>query len=46
MAATAYPLSWPDGLPRTTTRATSAFKTALPAALANVARWRSDRLTE
>jgi hypothetical protein len=36
MSATAYPLTWPDGLPRTITRATSAFKTALPAALQNV----------
>lgn len=32
----AYPLSWPDGLPRTTTKATSQFKTGLPAALKNV----------
>jgi hypothetical protein len=34
----AYPLSWPDTLPRTQQRATSAFKTALPAALDNVRR--------
>lgn len=32
----AYPLSWPDGLPRTERRATSQFKTQLTAALNNV----------
>lgn len=32
----AYPLQWPDGLPRTTSHASSAFKTSLPAALDNV----------
>lgn len=36
MSATAYPLSWPDALPRTTIRAASQFKTALNAAIANV----------
>ena len=32
----AYPLQWPDGLPRTQHRATSHFKTALGPALENV----------
>lgn len=32
----AYPLHWPDGLPRTAIRAASQFKTALTPALANV----------
>lgn len=32
----AYPLQWPDGLPRTASAAASAFKTSLPAALDNV----------
>lgn len=32
----AHPLQWPDGLPRTTSRATSQFKTTLSAALDNV----------
>jgi hypothetical protein len=31
-----YPLSWPDGVPRTDRRVTSQFKTGLSAALANV----------
>jgi hypothetical protein len=31
-----YPLSWPDGVPRTERRVTSQFKTGLNAALANV----------
>lgn len=34
----AYPLQWPEGLPRTTSQASSAFKTSLPAALDNVAK--------
>jgi hypothetical protein len=34
----AYPLQWPDGLPRTTSHASSAFKTSLPAALENVSK--------
>lgn len=34
----AHPLHWPQGLPRTSSRAASAFKTALPAALENVRR--------
>lgn len=36
MSATAYPLTWPEGLPRTTTKATSQFRTTLTAALKNV----------
>jgi hypothetical protein len=33
----AYPLQWPDGLPRTERKAASLFKATLPAALKNVA---------
>lgn len=33
---TAYPLTWPDNVPRTRSREGSRFKTTLPAALANV----------
>jgi hypothetical protein len=33
---TAYPLSWPEGFPRTTKREAGRFKTSLPAALKNV----------
>jgi len=36
MTATAYPLTWPDGLPRTKEKAASKFQTSLPAALKNV----------
>ncbi|QTH19627.1 J domain-containing protein [Rhizorhabdus wittichii] len=36
MSATAYPLTWPDGLPRTTNKASSQFRTSLPSALKNV----------
>lgn len=36
MTVEAYPLSWPDGLPRTERKATSQFKTGLSAALKNV----------
>lgn len=36
MTAQAFPLSWPDGLPRTERKAASQFKTGLPAALKNV----------
>lgn len=36
--AAAYPLTWPEGFPRSKSRAASSFKTALPAALANVER--------
>lgn len=36
MTAQAFPLTWPDGLPRTATKATSQFKTSLQAALKNV----------
>jgi hypothetical protein len=36
MTIQAYPLSWPDGLPRTERKAASQFKTGLPAALKNV----------
>lgn len=32
----AFPLQWPDGMPRTKNRATSPFKTGLPGALKNV----------
>lgn len=32
----AYPLQWPDTMPRTARRSKSAFKTGLPAALKNV----------
>ena len=32
----AYPLHWPDTLPRTSNKTTSQFKTSLPAALKNV----------
>lgn len=32
----AYPLQWPDGLPRTERKASSQFKTSLSGALANV----------
>lgn len=32
----AFPLTWPDGLPRHAQRTSSAFRTALPAALKNV----------
>lgn len=35
-SATAHPLAWPHGIPRTTSRVGSQFKTALPAALKNV----------
>ncbi len=31
-----YPLTWPDGLPRTERKAQSQFKTGLPAAIRNV----------
>lgn len=34
--AEAYPLSWPDGFPRSKSREPGRFKTALPAALKNV----------
>lgn len=34
--ATAYPLAWPDGWPRTAGRAASPFKTGLDAAIKNV----------
>lgn len=33
---TAYPLTWPHNIPRTRNKATSKFKTSLPAALKNV----------
>lgn len=36
MSPTAYPLTWPDNIPRTKQRATSRFKTSLSAALKNV----------
>ena len=32
----AYPLQWPDGMPRTKVRVASQFKTTLPAAIDNV----------
>lgn len=32
----AFPLQWPDGLPRSASKATSQFKTGLPTALKNV----------
>lgn len=32
----AYPLTWPDSMPRTTSKVTSRFKTSLSAALKNV----------
>lgn len=38
MTPTAYPLFWPQKFPRTTMREKGAFKTSLPAALANVER--------
>lgn len=31
-----YPLHWPEGIPRTTNRQVSQFKTTLSAAMANV----------
>ena len=36
MTIPAYPVQWPEGLPRNERRATSAFKTSLSGALANV----------
>lgn len=36
MSATAYPLAWPPGFPRSTRRDTGKFKTTLEAALKNV----------
>lgn len=36
MEPTAYPLTWPDNIPRNKQRVTSKFKTALTAALKNV----------
>ncbi|QUT04013.1 DnaJ domain-containing protein [Sphingobium phenoxybenzoativorans] len=36
MTVPAYPLQWPDGLPRTERKATSQFKTGLSTALKNV----------
>lgn len=36
MTQAAYPLSWPDGMPRTERRATSQFRTSLVGALKNV----------
>lgn len=36
MEAQAYPLTWPDTMPRTTTKVASKFKTPLSAALKNV----------
>lgn len=36
MSATAFPLSWPQGFPRTKTRERGAFKTTLAGALGNV----------
>lgn len=38
MTPTAYPLFWPQKFPRTVSREKGAFKTSLPAALANVER--------
>ncbi|TIU02362.1 MAG: J domain-containing protein [Mesorhizobium sp.] len=36
MEAQAYPLTWPDTMPRTANKVASKFKTGLPAALKNV----------
>jgi len=36
MSIPAYPLAWPEGLPRTERRASSQFRTSLSAALSNV----------
>jgi hypothetical protein len=36
MSATAYPLAWPENMPRTKAREKGQFRTALPGALSNV----------